>query len=427
MLQKLTLTNIGPASQFGPIEFGSRLNVITGDNGLGKSFILDTAWFALTRTWARKTPAQPMKGQFDRKSSISATFDAATKPHDFTCPYSTIKNNWDIKPGRPPIPGIVLYAGVDGSFSVWDPARNYWVASQVEEMPKFFDFSPTQIKEGLKDANGNNHCNGLYTDWVRWQQSVLPESQELWKALTEVLHILSPSPEEPLVPGNPTRMGISVTDIPSIRMPYGSDVPLPLASAGIQRIASLAYLLVWSWSEYKKVAERIQKPLVRDIVFLIDEIESHLHPQWQRRIIPSLLKVMTALTKDQLNIQLIVATHSPLIMASIEPNFNEETDAIFNIQLNQNCEAEVVKQPWCKQGTAADWLVSSSFGLQQARSIEAETAIEAAEAFMRGDFDALPKQLQTKDAIHKQLVKVLPSHDRFWPRWIVNTKDFDHV
>jgi hypothetical protein len=35
--------------------------VITGDNGLGKSFLLDVAWWALTRTWAGH-PALPTNG-----------------------------------------------------------------------------------------------------------------------------------------------------------------------------------------------------------------------------------------------------------------------------------------------------------------------------------------------------------------------------
>lgn len=38
-----------------------RLNLITGDNGLGKSFLLDVAWRALTRTWAGLV-AQPLNG-----------------------------------------------------------------------------------------------------------------------------------------------------------------------------------------------------------------------------------------------------------------------------------------------------------------------------------------------------------------------------
>jgi len=49
MLRKLHLKGVGPAKEFGPVNFAKRLNFITGDNGLGKSFLLDTAWWVPTR------------------------------------------------------------------------------------------------------------------------------------------------------------------------------------------------------------------------------------------------------------------------------------------------------------------------------------------------------------------------------------------
>lgn len=49
MLKELKIINIGPADA--ELEFGNRLNLITGDNGLGKSFLLDIAWWAMTRKW----------------------------------------------------------------------------------------------------------------------------------------------------------------------------------------------------------------------------------------------------------------------------------------------------------------------------------------------------------------------------------------
>jgi hypothetical protein len=77
---------------------------------------------------------------------------------------------------------------------------------------------------------------------------------------------------------------------------------------------------------------------------------------------------------------------------------------------------------WAPQGDAANWLISETFGLEQARSLKAEQAIEAAEAFMREDRAALPKGLDSRAAIHKELTRLLPAHDHFWPRWIVATK-----
>ena len=60
MLKYLKLKSVGPASEL-ELEPGPRINLLTGDNGLGKSFLLDIAWWALTRTWSA-LPARPIPG-----------------------------------------------------------------------------------------------------------------------------------------------------------------------------------------------------------------------------------------------------------------------------------------------------------------------------------------------------------------------------
>ncbi len=53
-------------------------------------------------------------------------------------------------------------------------------------------------------------------------------------------------------------------------------------------------------------------PLEGNGVVLIDEIELHLHPKWQREIIP-------ALTRTFPNCQFIVTTHSPQVISQVKP------------------------------------------------------------------------------------------------------------
>ncbi|MEE3715400.1 AAA family ATPase [Tumidithrix elongata RA019] len=54
----------------------------------------------------------------------------------------------------------------------------------------------------------------------------------------------------------------------------------------------------------------LENPLQGSGIVLIDEIELHLHPQWQRRIIP-------ALTQTFPNLQFIVTTHSPQVLSNV--------------------------------------------------------------------------------------------------------------
>lgn len=415
MLKSLHLTGVGPAKAFGPVDFSPRLNFITGDNGLGKSFLLDAAWWVLTRTWARGVEAVPQQGA--KQPSIAYIYTKSTRG-DFAekSIFSRADQFWPVKQGRPPIPGVVIYAGVDGSFSAWDPARNYWSDKDAlaSERLRAFNFAPEQVWKGLVGRDGTRHCNGLIQDWVLWQKS----GDQAFNDLVKVLDALSPSGTEKLAPGNPVRIGLDVTDYPSLRMAYGQDVALIHASAGMRRIAALAYLLVWTWREHRLACEQTGRRPAREIIFLIDEIECHLHPQWQRRIVPALLEVMRALTGKRVPVQLIVATHSPLVLASAEPSFDPAQDAAFTIGMRDG-QAVIQQETWAKQGDVVNWLVSDAFGLQQARSVEAEEAIEAAEAWMRGECDGLPAHLTSVRAIHRALERALPGGDHFWPRWIV--------
>ena len=61
MLERLELENVGPAPKMA-LELAPRMNLITGDNGLGKSFLLDVAWWALTRRISlRSGPTTPIR------------------------------------------------------------------------------------------------------------------------------------------------------------------------------------------------------------------------------------------------------------------------------------------------------------------------------------------------------------------------------
>jgi hypothetical protein len=415
MLEQLALKHVGPAPEM-KMVFAPRLNLITGDNGLGKTFILDIAWWALTRTWAA-LPAWPHRG-VGLKPNISYRLAGKTNPAHATIDFDFKRQQWKLPSGRPAMPGIVIYARVGGGFSVWDPARNYWrklKSRGVEEpdRPEAYHFEPEEVWNGLT-VEGAVVCNGLIRDWVSWQR----QNSKAFATLGRMLERLSPDPQAPLQVGEPTRVSIEdVRDIPTIKMQYGT-VPLIHASAGIRRISALAYLLVWAWTEHMEASKLLNQEPEKRLILLFDEVETHLHPTWQRVLLPALLATIDELAKD-VSTQVLAATHAPLIMASVETTFDVQTDRAFHLELKGDV-AEIQELPWCKQGDAVSWLVSEFFGLAQARLPEAERAIEAAEALMRDDTDALPPDLANHVAIHQELMRVLPGHDPFWPRWVIH-------
>jgi predicted ATP-binding protein involved in virulence len=79
----------------------------------------------------------------------------------------------------------------------------------------------------------------------------------------------------------------------------------------------------------------LDNPLQGSGVVLIDEIELHLHPKWQRDSIP-------ALTRTFPNCQFIVTTHSPQVISQVKP------EGIYILEKTEDGIA--VKQPESSYG-----------------------------------------------------------------------------
>ena len=73
----------------------------------------------------------------------------------------------------------------------------------------------------------------------------------------------------------------------------------------------------------------LEDPLVSEAIVLIDEIELHLHPSWQQRVLPDLVRTFP-------NTQFMVSTHSPQVLTSVRPEhivaLSREGDDVFATQ-----------------------------------------------------------------------------------------------
>lgn len=436
-LRNLFISGVGPADALEMAPLASRVNIITGDNGLGKTFLLDAIWWVLTGTW-HKFAAVPSRPD----ARISGQVIGTRATQEVLGAWDPSEHSWQGNDSRPETNSLVIYMRVDGSFSVMDPRRNNRRFQRPDgsksEMPRAFQFSAQEALEGLEiqtdQGLGSKQkvCMGLIHDWVDWQQTNDPR----FRFLTKVLSLLG-AEGEPLVPGDPAQPFLPVLDrkYPTVKMKYDQEVPIVYAPAGIQRVCILAYLLAWSFAVPKgKKALEEWTPVGR-VALLVDEIETHLHPRWQRTILPSLIGAIEDLNNavgpnaDDLHCdaQVFVATHSPLVLASMEPRFDNTLDALWKLELVTRSmevlregkmvaidvpEVQLARQEWYKRGDVTAWL-TSLFDLFNARSFEADIAIrEAMQLVTQKDPDV--EQIRRLTA---ELHRVLPETDRLWVRW----------
>ena len=86
-------------------------------------------------------------------------------------------------------------------------------------------------------------------------------------------------------------------------------MPLNTMSQGTQSIIQWLARLIIGYADYYDFPERLGD---EPGVIIVDEIDAHLHPAWQRGIIPTL-------TSHFPNLQIFCSTHSPLMLAGLGP------------------------------------------------------------------------------------------------------------
>ncbi len=96
-------------------------------------------------------------------------------------------------------------------------------------------------------------------------------------------------------------------------------------------------------------------------ILLIDEIDAHLHPSWQRRILPDLAGTCS-------NLQILATTHSPMVAASVD------SSSVFHVvRSEESGRIEVRTYEMVLQGLEADEILTAPlFGLDDTRDLGTE-------------------------------------------------------
>ena len=117
----------------------------------------------------------------------------------------------------------------------------------------------------------------------------------------------------------------------------------------------------------------LSEPLQASGVVLIDEIELHLHPKWQRGIIPDLTRTFP-------NCQFIVTTHSPQIISQVKP------EGIYILEkIDRNI---VAMRPESSYGRDSNRILEDLMDTPERPQEIKESLLELFRLIARGDLDS---------------------------------------
>lgn len=139
----------------------------------------------------------------------------------------------------------------------------------------------------LQPPRAGSRASALYGSIKEALAHILPEVEDPSR-----IHVYGPA-----LPGRPEeKTGVWIQT-------YSGEVPLHALSIGYQTMFAWTVDLARRMAEHHKDAD---DPLREPAIVLIDELDLHLHPKWQRRVRRDLSDVFP-------QVQFIVTTHSPVL------------------------------------------------------------------------------------------------------------------
>jgi predicted ATP-binding protein involved in virulence len=159
--------------------------------------------------------------------------------------------------------------------------------------------------------------------------------------------------------------------------PKTSRVPMSLLSDGVRSVLALVADLAFRCAVLNAHQES-EAPQLTEGVVLIDEVDMHLHPTWQSRIVNDLTSTFP-------RIQFILTTHSPLVISSLP------RESVLRITSTQG-ESRYSEIETRTAGASADYVMETVFLAKTRANTEFSSALrELSEALRDQELDHAEK------------------------------------
>jgi predicted ATP-binding protein involved in virulence len=371
-ITRLNLTNYRGVHSLS-LDFQERLNVFFGVNGAGKSTIIDAvaimlSWAVSRIRYSGASSGRPIQETdvTNGKSSSSVQLDCIEGDQPIEWRLSKSRKGHGAPEDRSNLAELNEFTkGLQGQFS--EKAENlnlplfvyYPVNRAVLDIPlrirEKHSFKPITVYDDALTSGANFRT---FFEWFREREDLENENREYrqptlfdnqhdtsfpdpqLEAVRRALQLFLPEFENLRVRRNPLRMEVEKN---------GKLLTVNQLSDGekclIAMVGDLARRMAIANPERSD-------PLEGEGIILIDEIDLHLHPKWQRMIVPRLLEVFP-------KCQFIISTHSPNVITHVQP------DSLY--LLKQTDSGIVAERPAESYGKNVDRILEDLMGLETTR------------------------------------------------------------
>lgn len=309
-ISKLHVENVGPFDRL-DVEFSPDVTVIAGANGAGKTSILRAITHCFTtynREYFRYRVGARLYTYFQKEEERAKCGGKVFDLKSDTLLHQRVSPSYERENAEE---GIISYYYPQHPYNVLAiGAHRYFDFVQLEGMKvekntaaqreSYAKNNPLYIEQPILPHVKQWLVNRYFIVEKAWGKDL----KDNWDKLIEKIPTLSS-------PSHNLKFERIEEDLNPIFSLDGKECYLEELSSGFKSVLSIVLSII-NWIEGVNDGEQRKIENACGTV-LIDEIEAHLHPAWQKII----LKVITEMFP---NLQFIVTTHSPYVIASADKN-----------------------------------------------------------------------------------------------------------